>query len=404
MPTESPDCTDHSTQIKSTKTFDRERLHYLVKTFDTCKQKINAILQDPKILTIKVDLQLSMVRISGDNEQRVIDAYKDLNSLLESFVVGFRVKDELFLKTLTETDGSVIESLWSRKKIFAGWDVREDKLFICSDSLSSIDAAFDVADQTIKRSQYPVNGSLSPYHKSLLKKGKYENFVQNLKLSVPSLVLEFNNETRVINVAFHGETVTDYVHWALDTFFTSNGMFTAFSIVQLSSLQFELMNKNRYLVEKGLETKTGSVEISLEHSTCKIMCASMQLLSRTKENLQNVLYSARRKTISITHAFLNHWLISKNSIQKLEYINTLCDSVSKLSMTSSTKKCNQRSIVSTPNTDALGWLFENWKVMHLYKPFRSKVKLEMVNERPTLAVSLLLTSKTCYFPEKLFAA
>ena len=371
----SDDLIEMSIPYELSQAYDPEKLIYLANVMSSLTIKANRILGNIDISTIYVDYKSSMMRITGGSHKSVASAHKIINSILNLLDVEAYVKSKVYLDCLKDVDGSVVESALLKEEVFVGWNVRDGRLFICGNSASITKTALEMIDKLIHESRYPLKSSLSTPQKALLQKKRFDELVNNLKVNVPSLKLEFSKRRCVINFACFGKTAANYIRWSLNEFFDSNGTFVAFSQVQLNRLQSQLLRNDVDFVERRLKTELNSIGLIVENDVCKLKCASRKLLSQAKESLQKVLEAIKCKTISIAHVSLCNWVVSSNSINALNYIDTQCKTVSKLPALGIQKACVKQQVTSPESASALGWLFENWHLLHLYKSFVHKVKL-----------------------------
>ena len=277
-------------------------------------------------ITLFINLTGASISMEGHHPPSLEQLVKDLHQLLEGLSRKEAEKTCQFIKCFSSISNETLVELMKKEHLKAGWDVREGKLFVCSDSESNASRASQLIESLVIEKEYPPGGrSLSADEKRQLSaQDTWLTLQESLKKKHPSLEMRYDDENCVIRYACGSADHADMVSLALNELF-GHGQLTTFTVSVQSDTDKQLLSmhwdeiKEKY-PDSSVKVKPDSLEVEVETSQP----------DQVKTAINKLLSSIIIRRMEEESSAMWKWLQTKEGKERLDDIACLTKTVMEL--------------------------------------------------------------------------
>ena len=276
-------------------------------------------------ITLFINLTGASISMEGHHPPSLEQLVKDLHQLLEGLSRKEAEKTCQFIKCFSSISNETLVELMKKEHLKAGWDVREGKLFVCSDSESNASRASQLIESLVIEKEYPPGGrSLSADENlQLLADDAWLTLQESLKKKCSSLEMRYDDEKSVIRYACGSADHADMVSLALNELFR-RCQWRSFTMNMGNNINRLLFTHCSKIKEKypdsSIEMKPDSLELEIKTSQP----------DQVKASIDELLASTMTRTITEESSAMWKWLQTKEGQERLDDIARLTKTVMEL--------------------------------------------------------------------------
>jgi len=237
--------------------------------------------------------------------------------LIEKAVGKNYKKSTSFLACLKKIEHKEVTTALNNSNVIAGWDIRENKLWVCSACDKDVETAYQAISDLVIEITYPKQ-KFTPEEVSMLNRNwaKLEN---GLHEQISNMVMHWQEELSQIIIAVPSSEHVPGLLDILDEFFPSQEQSLPLPSISNSEL---LLERNIEVIEKLVHQQApmSNVEIRVEGKSLKIQARPKRYFDQAIGIIQKEMSSIAEDMFSINQTGLIKWLRSQQSKPKLETI------------------------------------------------------------------------------------
>ena len=293
-----------------------EVLRYL-KTTKICKELL-AIYQ------VNITLNQSPIEVSGQRRQ-VFSAIEHIHSLQESLAVQGHAMPSVFLSCLSKVQNKEVIASLRSGNVRAGWDIRDGKLWVCSDNCDNGNKATKVITGLISHGEFPENGGLTEVQRSSLasRSDGWKALCDDLTSKYQTLEHEYDHGRSKIAYAVYEKDAKAPLLAAFESFFNPK-IARMTSKVQLGAKNIEIFRTRSHSLERNCQPKNDeSVRLNISGTYCQISSPSSNSVKYAENFIRKKLRSLHTQSVPVARASQCEWLHSADGQKRVEEIGKL---------------------------------------------------------------------------------
>lgn len=294
---------------------DTEKLAFLRATLSNFVKKT----EDELNVNISVDVHRSCLTIRG-SKQPVSRAIEKAKTYLENLYIKAVERSSEFINCLSKVKYKEILDAIKRAQVRAGWDIREQKLWLCGDSRPRVYKAEEAICGLIAGGEYPEAGKLTAEQKqSVISAEKWRPYKEQLTANHSTLHIGYNADSSKIFFAVKDKDAFHSVLQSLKDFFAPTE--PSSSTVTLTEDFRNLLTEYKEHIELICESSDDNlVTLEVAGSTCIVS----SLYTASIMNVKTILEAMRDETSStnmeISWKVQQRWLVTEEGRNRLRDI------------------------------------------------------------------------------------
>ena len=299
---------------------------------DVCRQSLTVKEEILRYLkTILEELQLSLqATLYADVEEKCLTvssyynqvtnrAVEDLHNIISKQCSASFVKSSAFLSCLKQHQCMLIVEIMREAGVRAGWSLREDRLWLCSNNEDNVQIAKIALEKRIKEVSFPSSNDLIEEELvcSDMFQRKYLKLIEAYNTEDPYLAISFDKQLKKVFIASPKLTVISRVLKDLEKILSECLHETHINLDANELLAF----RNLEIIEKmGIDPGDQTLNIVMDAGVLHIYSRSLKCLEATKCKLNALFTNPVQCSVKIEKTALVHYLTTEDGELLLEEI------------------------------------------------------------------------------------